>query len=330
MVRCVLALSLLLSLMVIPGCGGNLPTVSAASTIRQQLEAGGTITLGPGTTEIGCADEATITKSTKIIGAGRNDTILHDTCTIGTPTLLVDVTNPITVRIEDLQINHAGGPDIRLSGGVNVPTNALPEYLPMLDHELSLASVKLTGTTDCLVTDGFNLFFMERSIVKDCGHDGAQIGSFGVNLHDNWFAHNAHNGVTFVGAGFCGSCTGNEYFFNGGHGLEYASGPGIADPRHVGDFVDSNGDVGLVVNGVRDLAFNAGWIGNNQLGGAVVNNTGIIGLTVVGTDFGNNFGTNLVVTGSGPLRVTANRSSMNQFTGCDAEIIGQCVDLNTR
>src|SRR5215469_1820329 len=304
------------------GCSGNMvPTVVAApSSIKSQLEAGGVVKLPPGTVEMGCSDEAVITKSTKIIGAGRNETILHDTCPSGTATLLVDVTNTITVRIEDLQINHVGGPAIQLTGGVSVPTGAPPEYLPMLDHELSVASVKLTGSTDCLVTEGFNLFLIERSIVKECGHDGARIGSFGVNLHDNWFAHNSHNGVTFIDAGFCGSCTGNEYFLNGAHGLEYASGPGIADPRHIGDFVDSNADVGLVVNGTRDLAFNSGWIGNNQVGGAIVSNAGIIGLTMVGTDFANNFGTNLAVTGNGPQRITANRASLNQYTGCDALI----------
>jgi len=58
-------------------------------------------------------------------------------------------------------------------------------------------------------------------------------------------------------AGFCASCNGNEYWLNHGHGLVYAV-TGISDARHVGEYVDSNGDIGMVVNGVRDFTFNDG------------------------------------------------------------------------
>jgi hypothetical protein len=314
------------------GCGRNLiPTVHAgASTIKSQLEAGGLVNLAPGTYTMGCADEALITKSSHIVGNSRNDTVLLDTCTNGSPTLSVDLTNSITVTIESIQINHVGGAGIALHGGVYNPGGVLVDYLPMLDHELRIVSAKLTGggSTPCLTTEGLNLFFMERSIVVGCGGDGAEIGSFGVNLTNNWFAHNGHNGVTFVGAGFCGTCIGNQYFYNAGNGVEYAN-TATADPRHVADFADSNGGFGLVVNGVRDFGWNAGWIGNNTAGGALVGSTGLMGTSIVGTTFANNFGTDLKVnTQAGPLRTTGSYSANPQFSGCNALIAGACVNLN--
>lgn len=332
MAKASLAFLRLLALTLFIGCSGNMaPTVHAGtSTLKQQLEAGGNVDLGAGIITVSCADEAVITKSTHIRGAGRNDTILQDNCSSGAPTIGVDLTHPITVAIEDLQINHVGGPDVKLSGGASNPGAVLADYVPMLDHELRLMSLKLTGTSSdaCLVTDGLNLLFVEHTIIARCSHDGAQIGSFGVNLHDNWFAQNGHNGVTFVGGGFCGSCTGNEYFFNAANGLEYAN-TATADPRHVGDFADSNGGFGVMVNGVRDFAFNAGWIGNNQAGGASIGNTGILGTSLVGTTFANDFATDLTVTTkTGPLRTTGTYSAFPQYTGCNALIAGSCADLN--
>lgn len=318
-------------LLVIAGCGGSLvPIVHAGiSPIKAELEAGGTINLPAGVVNMTCADEAVITKSSKIIGAGRNETILNDSCTNSTATIAVNLTNPITVQIEDLQINHVGGPDIQSSGGVSNPGAVIADYVPMLDHELRIVSVKMTGSaaTACLVTDGLNLFFLERSIIVKCSNDGAQIGSFGVNMHDNWFAQNGRNGVTFVGSGFCGTCSGNEYFFNTGNGVEYAV-TGASDPRHVADFADSNQGFGVVVNGVRDFSWNAGWIGNNTLGGVNIADTGSMGTSIVGTTFANDFGTDLIVTKiNGPLHVKA-YNAMPQYTGCNALIAQVCTDLN--
>jgi hypothetical protein len=179
---------------------------------------------------------------------------------------------------------------------------------------------------------------VEKSNLLHCSQDGAQIGSFGVTLHDNWFGENGRNGATFVDssvtdelgqhfAGFCASCFGNAYWHNTAHGLVYNV-TGIADARHVGDYVDSNGDVGMVVHGVRDFTFNSGWIGSNQVGGAVIDDTQI-GTDIVENTFTTNFGPNLVVTEtSGPLHVSGNVSSLPQ-NPCDARINGTCIDMNT-
>jgi hypothetical protein len=45
--------------------------------------------------------------------------------------------------------------------------------------------------------------------------------------------------------------------------------------------IDSNGDVGMVVNGVRDFTFNDGWIGTNQRGGAIIGDS-VIGTVISG------------------------------------------------
>ena len=317
------------------GCaGGSMFSVQAASTLQQQVAAGGTINLPAGTINIDCAGQLAIGKSTSIIGAGRDLTILHDTCATG-DTVSVDLTNPANVRIEELAIVHDGGASaVRLTGGNH-------GFIPIIKRILRLSNVELSGAANCLMSDGFNQLMIERSNLIHCSNDGAQIASFGVTLHDNWFGENGRNGVTFTDspgsvtdefgnhlAGFCSSCSGNEYWHNKSHGLVYQV-TGVADARHIGEYLDSNGDVGMVINGVRDFAFNSGWIGSNQHGGAIIGDT-VIGTAIVGNTFTVNFGPNLVVTQtSGPLHISGNVSSMPQDP-CDARINGApCVSLNT-
>ena len=85
-------------------------------------------------------------------------------------------------------------------------------------------------------------------------HDG---GNSAVHLigGDHGYVEILHRGVTFLDSsvidqvggghlgGFCSSCFDNEYWDNTGHGLVYQI-TNIADPRHVGEYIDSNGDVG--------------------------------------------------------------------------------------
>lgn len=314
----------------IPGCSVG-PIVHAAPTLQQQVAAGGTITLPPGSFAIDCSLQLTINKTTALIGAGRDQTTLHDTCPSG-DTITVDLTNPANVRIEELTIVHDGGNSVvRLLGG-----NA--GEVPIIRRILRVANVELTGSTNCLVSDGLNQLFIEKSNLLNCSQDGAQIASFGVTLHDNWFGKNGRNGVTFLDgtatdenglqySGFCSSCFGNEYWLNKGHGLVYNV-THVADPRHVGEYIDSNGDVGLVVNGVRDFTFNDSWIGTNQGGGAIVGNTQI-GTVIVGNTWTNNFGPTLIVTETaGPLRVSGNVSSLTHDP-CDLKINGgACTNMN--
>ncbi|MGZ7053817.1 MAG: hypothetical protein ACXVJ0_17285, partial [Candidatus Angelobacter sp.] len=73
------------------GCAGG--PVHAAATLRQRAAAGGRISLPPGTITLACGEQLVISRSTAIIGAGRDLTILHDTCPTG-DTVFVDVTNP--------------------------------------------------------------------------------------------------------------------------------------------------------------------------------------------------------------------------------------------
>jgi hypothetical protein len=320
---------LILSLCVLlSGCTGG---VQAGSTLQGQVAQGGTINLPAGTIEIDCSGQLAIALSTSLIGAGRDLTILHDTCPTG-DTISVNLTNPATVRIEELAIVHDGGNSaVHLVGGDH-------GYVAIIKRILRLSNVDLSGSTNCLVSDGLNQLFVEKSNLLHCSQDGAQISSFGVTLHDNWFGENGRNGVTFVDstvidelgghqAGFCASCFGNEYWHNKGHGLVYQIITGIADARHIGDYVDSNGDVGMVVHGARDFSFNNGWIGSNRGGGAIVGDA-TVGTVLVGNTFTVNFGPNLVVTEtSGPLRVTGNASSLLQDP-CDAKINGTCLDLN--
>jgi hypothetical protein len=323
--------TMLVLLLSLAGCSGGSFPVHAASTLQQQIAAGGTIALPAGTIEIDCASQLVISKTTAIIGAGRDLTILHDACPNG-DTLFVDLTQPANVRIEELAIVHDGGNSaVHLIGGNH-------GYVAVIKRILRLSNVELSGATNCLVSDGLNQLFVEKSNLLHCSQDGAQIGSFGVTLHDNWFGENGRNGATFVDssvtdelgvhfAGFCASCSGNEYWHNKAHGLVYSV-TGIADARHIGDYVDSNGDVGMVVHGVRDFTFNSGWIGSNQVGGAVIDDTQI-GTDIVGNTFTTNFGPNLVVTEtSGPLHVSGNVSSLPQ-NPCDARINGTCIDMNT-
>jgi hypothetical protein len=323
--------AMLLLCVVAAGCsGGSIGSVQAATTLQQIVAQGGTINLAAGTVEIDCAGQLAISKSTSIIGAGRDLTILHDTCATG-DTVLVDLTQPANVRIEELSIVHAGGNSaVHLIGGNH-------GFVDIIKRVLRLSNVDLSGAANCVVSDGLNQLFIEKSNLLHCTNDGAQFGSFGVTLHDNWFGENGRNGVTFVDssvtdelgqhfAGFCASCSGNEYWHNKSHGLVYQV-TGIADARHIGEYVDSNGDVGMVVHGVRDFTFNSGWIGSNRGGGAIVDDT-VIGTVIVGNTFTVNFGPNLVITEtSGPMRVNGNVSSMPQDP-CDAKINGTCVDLN--
>jgi hypothetical protein len=316
------------------GCaGGHMPLVHAASSLQQQVAQGGTITLPAGTITIDCAGQLTIAKSTAIIGAGRDVTILHDTCPTG-DTVFVDLTTPANVRLEELSVVHDGGNSaVHLIGGNH-------GFVEIIHRILRLSNVELSGATNCLVADGLNQLFIEKSNLLHCAQDGAQISSFGVTFHDNWFGENGRNGVTFVDsavideqgthfAGFCASCFGNEYWHNKGHGLVYQV-TNVADARHVGEYIDSNGDVGMVVNGVRDFTFNDSWIGTNQGGGAIVGDT-VVGTVIAGNTFTNNFGPNLKATQSaGPLRVSGNSSSL-LHDPCDGQINGgPCFDLNTR
>jgi hypothetical protein len=324
--------ALLALVLLVSGCG-NGSIVHAAPTLQQQVAAGGTITLPPGTFNIGCTSQLSINKTTALIGAGRDLTVLHDICPTG-DTVTVDLTNPANVRIEELTIVHDGGNSaVRLFGG-----NA--GEVPIIRRVLRIANAELTGATNCLVTDGLNQLFVEKSNILNCSQDGAQIASFGVTLHDNWFGKNGRNGVTFMDgtamdensirySGFCASCFGNEYWLNKSHGLVYSV-TNVADPRHVGEYIDSNGDVGLVVSGVRDFTFNDSWIGTNQGGGAIVADTQV-GTVITGNTWTNNFGPTLIVTEtSGPLRVSGNSSSLTHDP-CDLKINGAaCADLNTQ
>ena len=99
-----------------------------------------------------------------------------------------------------------------------------------------------------------------------------------------------------------------------------------------GDYIDNNGDVRLVVNGVRDFTFNDGWIGSNANGGAIIGDT-VIGTAIIGNTFTNYTGPSLIVTQiSGPVRVTSNLSSLQHLASgvCDAKLNGVCFDLNTQ
>lgn len=322
--------SLLALVLLVSGCTTG-PIVHAAPTLQQQVAGGGTISLPPGTFTIDCGRQLLINRTTTLIGAGRDQTILHDTCPSG-DTITVNLTNPANVRIEELTIIHDGGASVvRLFGGSE-------GEVPLIRRILRLSSVELTGAMNCLVTDGLNQLFVEKSNILSCTQDGAQIASFGVTLHDNWIGKNGRNGVTFMDgtatdengirySGFCSSCFGNEYWLNKGHGLVYNV-TNVADPRHVGEYVDSNGDVGLLVNGVRDFTFNDSWIGTNQGGGAIVGDTAV-GTVITGNTWTNNFGPTLIVTEtSGPLRVSGNSSSLTRDP-CDLKINGAvCTDLN--
>ena len=87
------------------GCiGDRVSSVQAGSSLQQQVSQGGTITLPAGTINIDCSDQFTIAKSTTIIGAGRDLTILHDICPNG-DTILVDLTNPANVRLEGWRLS---------------------------------------------------------------------------------------------------------------------------------------------------------------------------------------------------------------------------------
>jgi len=316
-----MAFSAIIITLVVSGCGGDRVHADITPTLQQQVSVGGTIALPSGTINVDCSGQVVISKTTTLFGQGRGLTIINDTCPTG-DTFLVDLTKPATVVIKDLTIVHStnSGTALRLTGGT-LGAEAI------LDRVLRLSSIDLKSAFNCLVSDGQNLLFVEKSYVLGCANDGAQIGSFGVTLRDNWFGENVRNGVTFVGAGFCAACNGNEYWLNHGHGLVYAV-TGIADARHVGDYVDSNDDIGMVVNGVRDFTFNDGWVGSNGNGGAVVGDT-VIGTIIVGNTFTNNTGPSLTVTEtSGPLRVSGNVSSLKRGPPCDAKINGTCVDLN--
>lgn len=318
MKRPILLPVLLTLLALLIGCSPA--TVAGAPSLQQVVSAGGVVELPAGTTNIDCGSQLQITRTTALIGQGRDVTILNDTCPDG-DTIFVDLSQPGVVAIKDLTIIHGtgAGTDIHLTGGAQCCD-------AIVRRVLRLESVDLQGAGDCLVSEGQNLLFVERSFIHLCVNDGARIGSFGVTLHDNWIGQNGHNGATFVGSGFCASCNGNEYWLNKAHGLVYAV-SGNADARHVGEYVDSNGDVGLVVNGARDFTFNSGWIGSNQNGGAIIGDTQI-GTVLVGNTFTNNSGPSLTLTQtSGPLRVSGNVSSLKQ-AACDAKVNGVCVDLN--
>lgn len=322
-----------LFLTVLAGCSGSMSSVQAAPTLQQQAAAGGLITLPAGTVNIDCTGQLFISKSTAIIGAGRDVTILHDTCPTG-DTVSVNLTNPANVRLEELTIVHDGGDTVvHLVGGNH-------GEVEIIHRILRLSNVELSGATNCLVSDGLNQLFIEKSNLLGCAQDGAQIASFGVTLHDSWFGKNGRNGVTFTDgtamdelgnqfSGFCASCAGNEFWLNKAHGLVYQV-THISDARHVGDYIDSNGDVGLVVSGTRDFTFNNGWIGSNTGGGAIIGDS-VIGNVMTGNTFTNNFGPTLKATQTaGPLRLTGNSSSMNHDP-CDGQINGgACFDLNTR
>lgn len=313
------------------GCSGGSFVVHAAPALKDQVIAGGMITLPAGTITLDCSSQLLANKSTSIIGAGRDQTIINDTCPTG-DTLTVDLTNPANIRVEELAIVHTGGATaIRVFGGNH-------GAIAVIERVLRISNVELSGATNCLSTDGLNLVFVEKSNLLNCSQDGAQIASFGVTLKDNWFGKNGRNGATFMDgaavdietgerfSGFCASCSGNEFWLNKGHGLVYNV-TGIADARHVGDYIDSNGDIGMVVHGVRDFSFTSGWIGSNQHGGATVDDTQI-GTVLVGNTWTTNFGPNLVVNEtSGPLRISGNASSLLQ-NSCDAMVNGTCTSLN--
>ena len=321
-------------LIILAGCGrGTLTTVQAASApiLQQQAAAGGIITLSAETIEIGCGQQLTITKPTKIIGVGREGSIIHDSCPTG-DTITVDLTNFNSVEIDGVGIVHDGGNSVIRAFGGNQGA------APLNRRTLHIVKSQLSGATNCLVTDGLNLVFVEYSQIINCIQDGARIASFSVTLQDNWIGQNGGNGVSFIDgtatdengihySGFCAPCTGNNFWLNKGHGIVYNV-TGISDPRHIGDEIDSNGDVGLVASGVRDFTFNDGWIGTNQGGGMNVGPTSI-GTTINGNTFTNNFGPNLQVnqTSTAPLRIQGNTSSL-PHNPCDANINGTCTSLN--
>lgn len=313
--------AILCALFLNSGCRDRIVSADVQSTLKALVAAGGAIQLPAGTIEINCDSQLVISRTTTLSGQGRGTTVLNDSCPTG-DTVFVDLTNPAIVRVENLTIIHAAGSGtaVQLAGGTQ-------GEVPIVRRVLKLSSVELSGARDCLVSEGQNLLFVQESVILGCANDGAQIGSFGVTFHDNWFGKNGRNGVTFVGSGFCAACTGNEYWLNQGHGLVYDV-TGVSDPRHVGDYIDSNGDVGLVVTGVRDFAFANGWIGTNQNGGAVIGDT-TIGAVLTGNTFTNNFGPNLIVTAVvGPLHVTGNVSSLPHHA-CDVSINGApCTSLN--
>jgi len=318
-----IAFSAIMVTLLVSGCGSDQVHAGPSPTLQQQVAIGGAIFLPAGTIDLDCSDQVVFSKTTTLTGQGRGITIINDSCPTG-DTFMVDVSKPATVVIQDMTIVHStsSGTVLRLSGGTEGAE-------AILDRVLRLSSVDMRSAFNCLVTEGQNLLFVERSSILGCANDGARIGSFGVTMRDNWFGRNVHNGVTFVGDGFCAACTGNEYWLNHGHGLVYAN-TGIADARHIGEYIDSNDDIGMVVNGVRDFTFNDGWIGTNANGGAVVGDT-LVGTVIVGNTFTNNTGPSLIVTETtGPLRVSGNISSLRRGPPCDAEINGTCVDLNTQ
>jgi hypothetical protein len=303
---------------------------SNTTTWKSVVANGGIVALPAGTVDLDCNSQWVITKSTIVAGTGRDVTVIKDSCATG-DSILVDVTNPADVQFHNVKIDSAAQVAIRLKGGVL-------GYSEVMRRRLTLEKVDVTGAANCIVTDGLNAFTMRDSTILHCKNDGAQISSFGVTLHDNWFGDNGRNGVTFLDsavidgdgqrmAGFCASCMGNEFWHNKAHGLVYDISAGIADARHVGDYVDSNGDIGAVISGVRDFSFTSGWVGSNKNGGMTVGPTQL-GTVVTGTHFVTNFGINLTATkGSGPLRIQGNASSLQQ-NPCDASINGVCVSLN--
>jgi hypothetical protein len=266
-----------------------------------------------------CSSQFSIARGTIVQGQGRGVTIINDVCPSGN-TFTVDLSAPGTaVKIQDLTVTHntATGTVLSISGSGGKQSPA---------PTVVVSSVDFSQAQNCIVTTGLNLFFLEKSIVRGCGGDGANINSFGVTLHDNWFEFNQGNGVSFVGSGFCASCFGNEYNSNAGHGFIYNNSDG-ADGRHTNEYVDSNGDVGVVVHGARDFTFNNGWVGSNRGGGMVIGDTEI-GTSLVGNTFTNNFGPNLIVEQrSSPLRLSGNLSS-NPHDPCDSEINGRCTSMN--
>jgi hypothetical protein len=291
----------------------------AAPSLAQQVSLGGIVNLPAGTITLDCSNQFAISKGTIIQGQGRGVTIINDTCPTG-DTFNLDLSAPGTmVKVLDLTVIHNTtiGTVLNISGDGGKQSPA---------PTVVVSSVDFSQAQNCITTSGLNLFFLEKSIVRGCGSDGARISSFGVTLHDNWFEFNGGNGVSFVGAGFCASCFGNEYNSNFGHGFVYDSSE-VADARHINEYVDSNGDVGVVVRGARDFTFNNGWVGTNRNGGMIVGDTAL-GTALVGNTFTNNFGPNLVVDqSSSPLRLAGNLSSM-PHDKCDVRVNGICKSMN--
>jgi len=314
------------------GSGGFTQPVQAASppTLAQTVAAGGVVTLPSGVTQVDCTSQLVISKDTKLEGTG-SGTIISDSCPSG-DTILVTAGDVEISRLT-IQRNATAGNGIRFTGDLApIPNNPAPNGpgIDSLTQKLVMRSVVVTGAYNGLMSDGgHNLLSVYESVFKKNVNDGAVIGSFGVTMHANWFSANNHNGVTFVKAGFCAECMGNEYWSNGNHGIEYSSALGNIDPRHIGEYVDSNGSTGLIIDGfVRDFAFLDGWVGGNVGTGMIVTDT-IWGTVITGNTFVNNTGQSLIVTEtSAPLRVSNNISSVSHSPTCDATINGQCVDLN--